>query len=1235
MKKIVLLMLFISSLAFADYTFEVENSTMVEAYYNIFNAISAIFQNGEYLDLLRLVFLLGGFFVFATAILKSFEGNQSSNPISHYGKYLFIGMATLTLAFSTKETVWVTSKTLPSFCSNSSPNVGFAVQLPSLLAFSFTTVNKVGKGLTEMSETAFTAPSSNGTSSMADSDGYLGSLKQTIKILSLDPEKISGKSTSSGAKAVSFNSRIGHHYSVCVFNVSQNKINGEDKLAEMNDSKNLYKWTKDFLDFSYGGQKTGESLITTGGTTMSCREHFALLEKSVKALQDKYACMLPLAHGGVLELIMGTTSGTQSKMTEIITQSGLISALESSRHINAVGISGASYASGKTRAEFTQSQMAAGAYMAEMLPYIQMTMRAILYGFFPFVFVIVLLPGGLKVLVQYGQTMLWIELWGPTAAVINMFVNLKAKHELSNLYDESGLSMMTSIDMLTEASTIAGYGAYLYMSVPALTWLILKGSGHMLGNITGAISARYSGNLTSESIAKDTSMAKASSATGKSITSMINSIEASGAANKASDAIAFDKVGMKKTIDTKSTTNLAQRQAEIEKIASQNGKDEFLETQKTKAGYDATAEKADVQAKTDAGGKNIVEKDSYIGTSTKLETTKKEIKSVRGDANKVIKTKSDMANKSFNKDLEVNKSTTVDDFKNLGKKEGAETSGTSKVVEGKGAESFKDAKIQELLTNVDTAKSKKDIAGSNKEASKIDVKKAESEFKTAKKTFDKYSTDTTSTSDFEKRKEDITKTLETKKSIESTGQSTENFYSNEAKQSAEDRKAQITKIDLNNDNKLDDGEVSEYGKDMTIKSISDQNALKAKNERLVENGKKMLSSDNKDVKDTMTESSKTYASHGNEVALAAGALATQTSISTKEQRFTSDEKSEYVDQMESAGLSGVDKADTQVLKDAEDIEKTHSETESYLDVSKEQNKDEVYDDVTENFERKGMSKLEAQNSTLFAFAKSGKMKESFSEKVFSNNLKSVINERDKAFENEAYKQGFISSPKGDFSKESAPRLEKRKEELDATIKAFDKFRNDRGQLSPKYQMNVQPLLIERDNINYKLDNIKGLNEFKKTDAGRKIATESVKKIDNLVHNMKAMKLAEVDDNGNIKFGTSFEKKDATNLTMSDKVSLRREKGGLDGNKISAVGANGRSYEIVTDLANRRITNFSSAKNGYSNTAASNNDILYNVQQTEKGKENMKMIGNLVTGGNFIKDTVSAVGVGKFLKGGLK
>ena len=66
--KIISIFLFFANILFAGkttdssgnsvYTFEVENASMVDSYFNIFNTIASFFQSNDYLELLKIVFLI-------------------------------------------------------------------------------------------------------------------------------------------------------------------------------------------------------------------------------------------------------------------------------------------------------------------------------------------------------------------------------------------------------------------------------------------------------------------------------------------------------------------------------------------------------------------------------------------------------------------------------------------------------------------------------------------------------------------------------------------------------------------------------------------------------------------------------------------------------------------------------------------------------------------------------------------------------------------------------------------------------------------------------------------------------------------------------------------------------------------------------------------------------------------------------------------------------------------------
>src|SRR5574344_1854896 len=146
MKKLFLILLILPiGLLADDWIFSVENTTMV-----------ALFKNDSYIDLLRLAFLVGGFFVFAKGVLAAWEGSASANMLSPYGKYLAVGVALLTLIFSKTSTLWTEAKELPTYCPGAPTGppatTAFSVELPSVLAYVFKVTNTIGTELTYIAE---------------------------------------------------------------------------------------------------------------------------------------------------------------------------------------------------------------------------------------------------------------------------------------------------------------------------------------------------------------------------------------------------------------------------------------------------------------------------------------------------------------------------------------------------------------------------------------------------------------------------------------------------------------------------------------------------------------------------------------------------------------------------------------------------------------------------------------------------------------------------------------------------------------------------------------------------------------------------------------------------------------------------------------------------------------------------------------------------------------------------
>ena len=556
--KILFIFLSMTSLAFGadSYEFMVDSPTMVEVYWSIFNAMAALFQSPQYLEILKIVFLLGGTFVFIIGALKTYQGGAGSAPLADFAKYLIVGMALLMMIFSHPSNLIIKTNKIPSLCEESADptrkaafggfvsfsgsatthgafdGTGTVVgNIPMVLAWSFSFINEIGRGTTRLATAAF----SDETKMLAfnDNSDYASYLSTITSLLSLKMTNLTSDMASQNHTPTTLLTELDAIQRDCVLIPSSKSEDTAIASVAFSTTGDMFRTMEDLFEkdtvsvyrnptgkeppissvpnFSYmDGLKPQNALVTIHGETMRCGFLWAQVKDHVKNLMNSgvIECAAGLdqkLNGSTITLLSGgTTINKTSSGAQVVSMArtiGIHAALMNHflESKNKVAPGEFSYASGKSIAEFTTSSLGTGYYMAKMLPKIQMGMRAVLYAFFPFVFIVVLLPGGFKNLISYLQTLIWVELWMPTAAILNMFMALQSQESMRVLYDVKGLNMANSLQIFSDATQMASVAGYLY----ALTWLILKGSGQMLGNITGAVAARMANNLDSRVINQD------------------------------------------------------------------------------------------------------------------------------------------------------------------------------------------------------------------------------------------------------------------------------------------------------------------------------------------------------------------------------------------------------------------------------------------------------------------------------------------------------------------------------------------------------------------------------------------------------------------------------------------------------------------------------------------------------------------------------------------------------------
>lgn len=533
-KKVLLiffvLLLDLSAVEQSSYTFIVDNPTMVDAYFNIFNSMAGMFNSSSYLELLKLVFLMGGFITFAIVVIKSFSDENSL--MKNFPRYMFIGTTLLIVLFSNKTDLIVKTNKIPSFCSSSqyvANTTGTVISnMPMVLTWFFSAVNTFSIDITRLTTTAFsdvhTYPI---TTSRSDYVYYLSNIKA---LLNMKLEKITSNSqyTSDSTIADDFTSLVNNCiiipassdgiYGQKILNTFYNTGDFNETLDQyINNGKLvIYKnaLNADVISIEEGvtvnGSHPGNLFLLNNGQTYICGAYWSDLKIRLNNLKATEAieCSSTLADsldGNTLAIMTGMSMNSTTNFLGYAKTLALNSALINS-YSNAMSREVASemkYAAGKSISELSYSSIGQGFFMAEMLPFLQMGLRAILYAFFPFVFIVVLLPGGMRVLLAYVKTILWVELWGPAMAVLNMFMATITQNKFSEVFTERGMNAINGTMIYNDTYMLAGVAGYLFAFIPPLTWLILEGSADMINNITSGMALRMSINMDSDQINRD------------------------------------------------------------------------------------------------------------------------------------------------------------------------------------------------------------------------------------------------------------------------------------------------------------------------------------------------------------------------------------------------------------------------------------------------------------------------------------------------------------------------------------------------------------------------------------------------------------------------------------------------------------------------------------------------------------------------------------------------------------
>jgi hypothetical protein len=133
-----------------------------------------------------------------------------------------------------------------------------------------------------------------------------------------------------------------------------------------------------------------------------------------------------------------------------------------------------------------------GRTASKILPLMKNAFEAILYAIFPIVFLLMLLPSGYQMLGAYIRNLIWLQLWAPLYAVLNLMMTFHGQGAgAGSLYDATQTQYLLTVataggqeGVHAEMSILAGY---LSMLIPLLAFGIVSGGRFAMAQLASQV----------------------------------------------------------------------------------------------------------------------------------------------------------------------------------------------------------------------------------------------------------------------------------------------------------------------------------------------------------------------------------------------------------------------------------------------------------------------------------------------------------------------------------------------------------------------------------------------------------------------------------------------------------------------------------------------------------------------------------------------------------------------------
>lgn len=424
-----------------------------DMYRELFNAIAASMSTSSYHYLIDMVILLTG-----TWAIVHFSIERSFKSLV---RWLGLYYLAFFICFYPKATVHVIDRI--------NPGSGYTIDnVPIGLAWSANLTSVIGDGLTQILESTFSLP---------DDLHYA----KTGMVMSA---RLAEASTQFQVTDPTFNQSLQSYVTQCIFyDLLLNKYSWNELL----NTPDIWNFTnqyaspaRSFMHYKIGG---AEIITCKNGATMMANDWKAAINDATTHYANRLFPQAKDAKATLLSYLPISyrfLSNVSASGQEIITQNLMLNAFQNG--ILKMGASTnspaalAAYSFTKAQEQKRLNQETIGDMAAYWLPIMRNVLTAILYGAFVITWLLILFPFGTQILKHYLGTLIWLQLWAPLYAILNLFITYYGQHVCKGIAGNlNNLTLLNQAGFAQANADVSSLAGYISISVPFIAGGIMKG----------------------------------------------------------------------------------------------------------------------------------------------------------------------------------------------------------------------------------------------------------------------------------------------------------------------------------------------------------------------------------------------------------------------------------------------------------------------------------------------------------------------------------------------------------------------------------------------------------------------------------------------------------------------------------------------------------------------------------------------------------------------------------------